>query len=220
MAKRTPVLRSQIWMIFGGFWWFLIEIPNDLSNKKNALFFQNLQIFDDNHQWFMEAKNLQISLVSGRNPQWFPQAIFWIFVRISSISGRNHHWFLQETKHTFFRISRFFPRITNDSWRQKKQKIFKFRWFLSEIPNDLSRNVFPFSFRFHRFRAEITNDFCNQKTHIFSEFLDFGPKSPMIYVGEKKILFCFFSEFLDFLKKSPLISAGKKKSRKFTVFTV
>ena len=164
-----------------------------------------------------KTKNLQISLISVRNPQWFVQEYFSIFVPISSISCRNHQWFLQEKRHTFFQNFSIFSK--NHQWflEAKKQKIFKFRWFLSEIPNDLSRNIFPFSFRFHRFRAEITNDFCNQKTHIFSEFLDFRPKSPMIYVG-KKIFFCEFFQNSSISCKNHYWFPQEKKFRKIRGF--
>ncbi len=177
---------------------------------------KNFSILCKNHQWLpvsKQIKNLQISLISVRNPQWFVQEYFSIFVPISSISCRNHQWFLQEKRHTFFQNFSIFSK--NHQWflEAKKQKIFKFRWFLSEIPNDLSRNIFPFSFRFHRFRAEITNDFCNQKTHIFSEFLDFGPKSPMIYVGKKNV-FCEFFQNSSISCKNHHWFPQEKKIRK------
>ena len=197
--NRCPFGRRTLSSCFSA--WFRFDMVKTVNN---------FSILCKNHQWFPVAKqikNLQIRWFLLEIPNDFSRNISWFSFGFHRFLAEITNLISARKKHTFFRISRFFPKITNDFWRQKK--IFKFRWFLVEIPNDLSRNIFWFSFGFHRFRAEITNDFCNKKTQLFSEFLDFWQKSPMIYVG-KKNFFWIFSELIDFLQKSPLISAGKK----------
>ena len=104
--------------------------------------------------WVKKTQKFQISLVFGRNPQWFLQAYFWIFVRISSISCRNHQWFLQEKNTHFFRISRFFAKITNDLCGKKKTFFFRIPRFLAEITIDFRRKKNPKNSWFSQYRGD------------------------------------------------------------------